>query len=139
MIMHCIAGVAPPAQWIYPYTAEHFMRNKYLLFINDNTIYWAFFFFCKGSRPGLGPTQRSVQWVQKAVSLGVERPGRESDHHHLLPSLIMRGAIPLLPHVLSWRVTLPLLVTVSVLTSTQAHFTVYCFSRKYNCVKKKPT
>jgi len=30
MIMLCIAGVAPPAQWIYSYTAEHFMRNKYL-------------------------------------------------------------------------------------------------------------
>ena len=41
----------------------------------------------------------------------------------------MRGAIPLLTHMLSWRVTLPLLVSVPVITSTQARFTAHCFSR----------
>jgi hypothetical protein len=32
------------------------------------------------SRPALGPTQPPIQWVPGAVSLGVKRPGRESDH-----------------------------------------------------------
>jgi hypothetical protein len=32
------------------------------------------------SRPALGPTQPTVQWVPGALSLGVKRPGREADH-----------------------------------------------------------
>jgi hypothetical protein len=31
-------------------------------------------------RPALGPTQLSVQWLPVALSLGVKRPGRETDH-----------------------------------------------------------
>jgi hypothetical protein len=33
-----------------------------------------------GSRPALGPTQRPIQWIPRALSLGVKRPGREADH-----------------------------------------------------------
>jgi hypothetical protein len=32
------------------------------------------------SRTALGPTQPPIQWVAGALSLGVERPGREADH-----------------------------------------------------------
>jgi hypothetical protein len=38
-------------------------------------------FLCTtASRAALGPTQPPVQWVPGAVSLGVKRPGRESDY-----------------------------------------------------------
>jgi len=30
----------------------------------------------------LVPTQRPIQWVQEALSLGVKRPEREADHSH---------------------------------------------------------
>jgi hypothetical protein len=30
--------------------------------------------------PALGPTQPPIQWVPRALSLGVKRPGREADH-----------------------------------------------------------
>jgi hypothetical protein len=32
------------------------------------------------SRLALGPTQHPIQWVPGALSLGVEQPGRETDH-----------------------------------------------------------
>jgi hypothetical protein len=32
------------------------------------------------SRPFLGPTQPPIQWVSRALSLGVKWPGREADH-----------------------------------------------------------
>jgi hypothetical protein len=32
------------------------------------------------SRPALGPTQSSTQWVKGAVFPGVKRPGREADN-----------------------------------------------------------
>jgi hypothetical protein len=33
-------------------------------------------------RPALGPTQPPTQWVPGALSLGVKRPRRETDHSH---------------------------------------------------------
>jgi hypothetical protein len=36
------------------------------------------------SRPALGSTQSPVQWVPRAIFLGVKRPGRKADH--LTPS-----------------------------------------------------
>jgi hypothetical protein len=37
-------------------------------------------FFTTVSRTALGPTQPPIQWVPGALSLGVKRPGRETDH-----------------------------------------------------------
>jgi hypothetical protein len=36
--------------------------------------------FTTASRPALGPTQRPIQWVPGALSLGVKQPGREADY-----------------------------------------------------------
>jgi hypothetical protein len=36
--------------------------------------------FTTASRPALGPTQPSIQWVTGALSLVVKRPGREADY-----------------------------------------------------------
>jgi hypothetical protein len=36
---------------------------------------WTFLF-----RTALGPTQPPIQWVRRALSLGVKRPRREADH-----------------------------------------------------------
>jgi hypothetical protein len=38
------------------------------------------FFFTNASRTALVPTQSPIQWVQRALSLGVKRPRREADH-----------------------------------------------------------
>jgi hypothetical protein len=38
------------------------------------------FLFTIVSRPALGPTQPSVQWVPAALSQGVKRPQSEADH-----------------------------------------------------------
>jgi hypothetical protein len=38
------------------------------------------FLFDTVFRPAVGPTQPPIQWVPGALSLGVERPGREADH-----------------------------------------------------------
>jgi hypothetical protein len=36
--------------------------------------------FSTSSRPVLGPTQPPIKWLSWALSLGVKRPGRETDH-----------------------------------------------------------
>jgi hypothetical protein len=41
------------------------------------------FLFATVYRPALEPTQPPIQWVPGALSLGVKRPGRESDHSPL--------------------------------------------------------
>jgi hypothetical protein len=38
------------------------------------------FLFTTASRTALGSNQPPSQWVSGALSLGVKRPGRESDH-----------------------------------------------------------
>jgi hypothetical protein len=38
------------------------------------------FLFTAVSRPALGPTLPTIQWVPGALSLWVKRPGREADH-----------------------------------------------------------
>jgi hypothetical protein len=38
------------------------------------------FLFSSSSRPVLGPTQPTIQWILGALSPGVKRPGREADH-----------------------------------------------------------
>jgi hypothetical protein len=37
-------------------------------------------FLFAASRTALGPTQPPLQWIPRSLSLGVKRPGRESDH-----------------------------------------------------------
>jgi hypothetical protein len=63
-----------------------------------------FFLFSITSSQCLGPTQRPMQCIQRAVSPGVKRLGREADHS---PSSSVEvrngGAIPTLPHTSSWR------------------------------------
>jgi hypothetical protein len=41
------------------------------------------FLFTTASRTTLETTQSPIQWVPGAISLGVERPGREADHSPL--------------------------------------------------------
>jgi hypothetical protein len=44
------------------------------------------FLFTTASRTGLGSTQPPIQWVPRALSLGVKRPGMELNIHlHLVP------------------------------------------------------
>jgi hypothetical protein len=44
------------------------------------------FLFTTVTRTALGPTQPPIQWLLRALSLGVNRPGREADTHlHLAP------------------------------------------------------
>jgi hypothetical protein len=38
------------------------------------------FFYSTSSRPALGPMQPLIQWVSRALSPGVKRPGSEADH-----------------------------------------------------------
>jgi hypothetical protein len=38
------------------------------------------FFFTTASRKAVGPTQPPIQWVPGALSLGIKRLGRETDH-----------------------------------------------------------
>jgi hypothetical protein len=38
------------------------------------------FLFSTSSRPALGPTEPPIQWIPWAVSPGVKRPWRETDH-----------------------------------------------------------
>jgi hypothetical protein len=41
---------------------------------------WGIFLFTTTSRTALGPTQPPIQWVPRALSLGVKLPGSEADH-----------------------------------------------------------
>jgi hypothetical protein len=43
-----------------------------------------------GSRPALGTTQLPIQWVPEALSLGVKRPGSETDHSPPPSAEVMR-------------------------------------------------
>jgi hypothetical protein len=52
----------------------------------------------------LKSTQPPIQWILRALSPGVKRPGSETDH--LPPSSVEiknGGAVPTLPHTPSWR------------------------------------
>jgi hypothetical protein len=62
------------------------------------------FLFTTASRTALGPTQPPIQWVPGALSLGVNRSGREADHSSPSSAEVkrMRGAIPPLPNTPPW-------------------------------------
>jgi hypothetical protein len=58
------------------------------------------------SRPSLGSTQPSIQWVLGTLSPGVKRQGREADYSPLTSSEVKRMwtyCIYPLPHTPSWR------------------------------------
>jgi len=60
--------------------------------------------FTTASRMALGSNQPPIQWVPEALSLGAKRPGHEADHSsQLVPRSRMRGAIPPLHNMSSWR------------------------------------
>jgi hypothetical protein len=62
------------------------------------------FLFSTAPRPALGPVQSPIQWVPGALSPGVKRQGRETDHLRLSRADVTNGrAIPELPHTSSWR------------------------------------
>jgi hypothetical protein len=57
------------------------------------------FSFFTASRPNLGPTQPPIQWVPGALFVGLDLPGRETDHSHPFSAEVKSdGAIPPLPH-----------------------------------------
>jgi hypothetical protein len=51
----------------------------------------------KMSRPGVVPSQPSMQWVPGVRPAGIKQLWREVDYYHLLLNLRMSGAIPHLP------------------------------------------
>jgi len=59
--------------------------------------------FTTASRPALEPTQRPIQYIPTALSLGVKQQRREADHSPLAPMLRMGGTIPSFTHTSSWR------------------------------------
>jgi hypothetical protein len=61
------------------------------------------FLLTTASRPALGPTQPSIEWVAGAPSLRVKRQGREADHLHLVPRSRICGVISPVPNTSSWR------------------------------------
>jgi hypothetical protein len=62
------------------------------------------FLFSTASRPALGPTQPSIQYVLGALSPGVKQPGREADHSPpSIAGLKNGGAIPPLLRMSSWH------------------------------------
>jgi hypothetical protein len=62
------------------------------------------FLYSTASRPALGPTQPSIQWVQEALSPRDKRLGHEADHSPSSSAEVKNGgAIPSLPRTSSWR------------------------------------
>jgi hypothetical protein len=60
--------------------------------------------FSTSSRPALGSTQPSIQWVPGSLSLGVRRPGREADHSPPAGAEVKKMWIYTSnPHTPSWR------------------------------------
>jgi hypothetical protein len=58
------------------------------------------FLYTTASRPALGPTLLSIQWVLGIIFPGVKRPGREADHSPPFSAEVKNvGALLPLPHV----------------------------------------
>jgi hypothetical protein len=74
MLEHRISEVGGIAQWY----------KRWATALNDRGFEsrqgLGIFLFATASRPALWPTQPPVQWVPRALSLGVKWPGRKADH-----------------------------------------------------------
>jgi hypothetical protein len=64
------------AIWAIICFSRTLLRGDNYIFLYSQGI----FLFSTASRPALGPTQPTIQWVPGAISLGVKRPGCEADH-----------------------------------------------------------
>jgi len=60
------------------------------------------FLFDTAFRPALDPTQPPIQWLLGTPSLGIKRPGRESDHSHLSSAEVKEYVEPVPPLPMSW-------------------------------------
>jgi hypothetical protein len=58
---------------------EHFGWNKNFISF-DHNFELRGIEFTTASGPALGPAKPPIQWVPRALSLGVKRPGREANH-----------------------------------------------------------
>jgi hypothetical protein len=61
------------------------------------------FLFSTASRPALGATKPPTQWVPEALSLGVKRPERESDHSPPSSAEIKNSGVTALFPMSSWH------------------------------------
>jgi hypothetical protein len=63
------------------------------------------FLYSIAFRPNLGPTLPLIQWVPRALSPGVKRPRRETDHSPASSAEVKNDGttIPPLPRVPSWH------------------------------------
>jgi hypothetical protein len=61
---------------------SHPFTYLFIFFLHLLTSRWGLgiFLFTTASRTALGPTQPPIKWVPGALSLGVNRSGREADH-----------------------------------------------------------
>jgi hypothetical protein len=68
-------------------------------------VQWRSRIFSSPRRPGRpwGPIQPPIQWVSRAFSLGVMRPGVKLTTHELVPRSRKCGCIYPFPHAPSWR------------------------------------
>jgi hypothetical protein len=60
------------------------------------------FLYSTAPRSAPGPTQASIQWVARAVSIEVKQPGREANHSPPSSAEVNNGAIHPPPHASSW-------------------------------------
>ena len=81
------------------------------------------FFSSQNIQASSGTHPDSFSMGTRIISPGVQQPGHEVDHSHLVPRLRMCGAIPilLLPAFMAWRGTTPMRAHAHTHTHTHTH------------------